>query len=97
MRVEQARAATYAAAAILDDSRAGDAVRAASTAKLLASEAGIANGRTAVQVLGGMGFTWEMLPHYLLKRSWVLAGWFGTGDEHALRLADALAAEVTAR
>ena len=65
VRVELARSATYAAAAIFDDERAGDAATAASTAKLLAGEAGIANGRTAVQVLGGMGFTWEMTPALL--------------------------------
>ena len=61
---------------------------------LLAGEAGIANGRTAVQVLGGMGFTWEMLPHYFLKRAWVLEQSFGTGDVHALALGDALGSEV---
>ena len=72
VRVELARSATYAAAAVFDDDRAGDVTTAASTAKLLAGEAGIANGRTAVQVLGGMGFTWQMAPHYFLKRAWVL-------------------------
>lgn len=108
VRTELARSAMYAAAAIFDDAsadersegamtRAGDVEKAASTAKLLAGEAGIANGRTAVQVLGGMGFTWEMLPHYFLKRAWVLEQAFGTGDSHALALADALAAEVSAR
>jgi alkylation response protein AidB-like acyl-CoA dehydrogenase len=90
VRTELARSATYAAAAILDDERAGDAAKAASTAKLLAGEAGIANGRSAVQVLGGMGFTWEMPPHYFLKRAWVLEQAFGTGDTHALALGDAL-------
>ena len=69
VRVEMARAATYAAAAIAAGRGDGDADLAASTAKHLAGEAGIANGRTAVQVLGGMGFTWEMLPHYFLKRA----------------------------
>jgi alkylation response protein AidB-like acyl-CoA dehydrogenase len=39
-----------------------------------------------VQVLGGMGFTWDMLPNHLLKRAWVLEHGFGPGDEHALRL-----------
>ena len=47
----------------------------------------LANGRTAVQVLGGMGFTWEMPPHYFLKRAWVLEESFGTADAHALALA----------
>ncbi|MBL7494702.1 acyl-CoA/acyl-ACP dehydrogenase, partial [Frankia sp. CNm7] len=95
VRVALARSATYAAAAMIDDPRAGDAVRAASAAKLLAGEAGIGNGRAAVQVLGGMGFTWEMLAHYFLKRAWVLEQGFGAGDGHALALAGALAAETT--
>jgi alkylation response protein AidB-like acyl-CoA dehydrogenase len=90
VRVELARSATYAAAAILDDDRGGDPATAASTAKLLAGEAAIANGRTAVQVLGGMGFTWEMTPHYFLKRAWVLDQSFGTADAHALALSAAL-------
>ena len=94
VRVELARSATYAAAAIFDDDRAGDATTAASTAKLLAGEAGLANGRTAVQVLGGMGFTWEMAPHYFLKRAWVLEESFGTGDRHALALSAALESDL---
>ena len=43
-----------------------------------------------------MGFTWEMVPHYYLKRAWVLEQSFGTGDEHALALSDALGTEVAA-
>ena len=70
--------------------------RAASTAKLLAGEAAMLNGRTAVQVLGGMGFTWEMPPHYFLKRAWVLEQRFGTGDAHALALSETLARDATA-
>jgi alkylation response protein AidB-like acyl-CoA dehydrogenase len=96
VRTELARSATYAAAAIYDDARAGDIVKAASTAKLLAGEAGLTNGRTAVQVLGGMGFTWETLPHYFLKRAWVLEQSFGTSDAHALALSDGLDAELHA-
>ncbi len=94
VRVELARNSTYAAAAILDDPTAGHAPSAASTAKLLASDAGITNARTAVQVLGGMGFTWEMLPHYFLKRAWVLEQSFGTSDAHAAALGETLAADA---
>lgn len=90
VRVELARSSTYAAAAIRDDERGGDAQHAASAAKLLAGQAGIDNGRAAVQILGGMGFTWEMLPHYFLKRAWVLEQSFGTAEFHALALGDAL-------
>ncbi|MGF7234999.1 MAG: acyl-CoA dehydrogenase family protein [Frankia sp.] len=103
VRLELARAAMYAAAAIAarpraDDAErvadadlAGDAERAAGAAKLLAGEAGVANGRAAVQVLGGMGFTWDMLPHYFLKRAWVLENAFGATSDHAARLAASVA------
>ena len=97
VRVELARAATYAAAAIVADPRTGDAHRAAGTAKLLAGEAGVANGRTAVQVLGGMGFTWDMLPHYFLKRAWVLEQCFGTAASHAASIGSAIGFEVASR
>ena len=94
VRVELARSSTYAAAAILDDERGGDAARAAGAAKLLAGQAGIDNGRAAVQILGGMGFTWDMLPHYFLRRAWVLEQSFGTAESHALALGDALGAAL---
>ena len=100
VRTELARGAVYAAAAVSSARReygSAEMEKSASSAKLLAGEAGLANGRTAVQVLGGMGFTWEMLPHYFLKRAWVLDQSFGTGDFHALALGDALGAEVAAR
>ena len=64
MRTEVARAAVYAAGAHLD---AADEIpgvdRAVSVAKALAGEAAIANGKTATQVHGGMGFTWEVDVH----------------------------------
>jgi alkylation response protein AidB-like acyl-CoA dehydrogenase len=95
VRVELARAATYAAAATVADPRAGDPSRAAASAKLLAGDAGVVNGRTAVQVLGGMGFTWDMLPHRFLKRAWVLEHQFGTSSTHATALGAAVGADAT--
>jgi alkylation response protein AidB-like acyl-CoA dehydrogenase len=94
VRVELARSATYAAAAIGADAHhdVDEVANAAGIAKLLAGEAGIANGRAAVQVLGGMGFTWEMLPHYFLKRAWLLEELFGTADTHAFALSEQVAA-----
>ena len=85
-----AQSSTYAAAAVLDDPRADDPGRSAASAKLLAAEAAIDGAGTAIQVLGGMGFTWEMLPHYLLKRAWVLEASFGSADDHALLLGSTL-------
>ncbi len=90
VRAELARAAVYAAAVTIDDPEVGDPARTAATAKLLADEAATLNAKTAIQVHGGMGFTWEMPLHLYLKRAWLLATTFGTADAHALALADAV-------
>ena len=73
----------HAAACVLDDPGVGPLVRSVSGAKLLAGEAAVLNGRTATQVFGGMGFTWEVDVHLYLKRGWVLDTEFGSGDAHA--------------
>ena len=87
-RVEIARAAVYAAAVTVDDPEVGDLARRVSSAKLLADEAAVGNGRTGVQVHGGMGFTWEVDAHLPLRRAWVYATHFGTVDDHAELLAE---------
>ena len=81
VRGEVARAAVYAAACLLDE-EAGTAARATAGAKLLANEAAGANAKAAIQVHGGMGYTWEMPLHLYLKRAAVLAARFGTTHEH---------------
>jgi alkylation response protein AidB-like acyl-CoA dehydrogenase len=90
VRTELARAAVHFAAVALDDPLGHDTRRAVSGAKLLADEAATANGRAAIQVHGGMGFTWEVPVHFFLKRAWVHATEFGTADEHAEDLAQLL-------
>jgi alkylation response protein AidB-like acyl-CoA dehydrogenase len=90
VRTELARAALHSAAVMLDDPQAGDAARAISGAKVLADEAATINGRGCIQVYGGMGFTWEVPVHFLLKRAWLQATEFGTADEHAEDLAELL-------
>ncbi len=59
---------------------------------MLAGDAAVLNAKTAFQVHGGMGFTWEVDVHLYLKRAWVLDRQFGTADRHALLLANALSA-----
>ncbi len=90
VRTEVARASVHAAACTLDDSDVGDVTRAVAGAKLLAGEAAITNGKTATQVHGGMGFTWEVDVHLYLKRAWVLDTVLGSVDDHA----DAVAATL---
>jgi alkylation response protein AidB-like acyl-CoA dehydrogenase len=82
-RLEVARAAAYAGAAILDDPGAGDPARAVSAAKVVAGETALKNCRASIQVHGGMGFTWEVDAHLYLKRAWVLDTVFGSVAEHA--------------
>jgi alkylation response protein AidB-like acyl-CoA dehydrogenase len=87
VRTELARAAVHSAAVMLDDPEVGNAARAVAGAKLLADEAATTNGRSCIQVHGGMGFTWEVPVHFFVKRAWLHATEFGTADEHAEDLA----------
>ena len=90
VRAELARAAVHAAAVTVDDPEVGDVDRAVASAKLLADDAATGNGRACVQVHGGMGFTWEVVVHFFLKRAWVHATEFGSSDDHAEALAELL-------
>jgi alkylation response protein AidB-like acyl-CoA dehydrogenase len=88
VKQEVARAAVYAAGCAVDDPEIGDPVRAVASARVVAGDAAMHNSRKCVQIYGGMGFTWEMPPHYYLKRTWVLENAFGTGEDAAEIVAD---------
>ncbi len=92
VRSELARGAVYAAGVTLDDPAVGSVERAAAAAKVTAGEAAIGNAKTCVQVHGGMGYTWEIDAHLLLKRAYVLEPAFGGRDDWADRMAGLLAA-----
>jgi len=83
VKQEMARAAVYAAGCTYDDPGIGDPVRAIASARVVAGEAAMHNARKCVQIYGGMGFTWEMPPHYYLKRTFVLENAVGTGESAA--------------
>jgi alkylation response protein AidB-like acyl-CoA dehydrogenase len=90
VRTEVARVAVHAAACTIDEPGVGDVERAVAGAKLLAGETAITNGRSALQVHGGMGFTWEIDVHLYLKRAWVLDTVFGSTGSHARAVAATL-------
>jgi alkylation response protein AidB-like acyl-CoA dehydrogenase len=92
VRAEVARCSVQAAAVTADQPDVGDPAVAAAGAKLLADEAAVANGRSCIQVHGGMGFTWEVPAHLAYKRARVQATQFGTDDQLAESLAESLAA-----
>lgn len=95
-RAELARAAVHSAAVLLEDEAAGydgadlPTAAAVATAKLLADEAAVANARSAIQVHGGMGCTWEMGLHFYLKRAWALSLAYGRAADHADLIAESL-------
>ncbi|MFL5821007.1 MAG: acyl-CoA dehydrogenase family protein [Solirubrobacteraceae bacterium] len=86
LEVEGARSTTYYAAWALDHEPESGAL-AASMAKAYASEAGWRVTASALQVHGGIGFTWEHDLHFFLKRAEANAHAFGEPRGHRARVA----------
>ena len=83
---EEARSLTYYAAWTAD-AEPESLANAAAMAKARASEAAWAVTNAALQVHGGIGFTWEHDLHFLLKRARMGAALYGTAGEHRERVA----------
>jgi alkylation response protein AidB-like acyl-CoA dehydrogenase len=81
LEVENAHAATYYAAWALD-AGAEDQALAASVAKAYVSEAARKVCGDAIQVHGGIGFTWEYDLHLYVKRAKALEVMYGDADHH---------------
>lgn len=81
VEVESAHAATYYAAWALD-AGAEDAALAASVAKAYVGEAARRVCGEAIQVHGGIGFTWEYDLHLYFKRAKALEPMYGDADYH---------------
>jgi alkylation response protein AidB-like acyl-CoA dehydrogenase len=88
-------AALYAAAALDED--ASDAAEATTIAKTYASRAARAIVQNALQVFGGIGFTWEHDLHLFLRRVLACEQRFGDALFHERQLAAALAARAEDR
>jgi alkylation response protein AidB-like acyl-CoA dehydrogenase len=86
LEVEGARSAVYWAAWALDH-EPDTAPLAAACAKAYAGDAGRRVPRSALQVHGGIGFTWEHDLHLFLKRGEANAHSYGSGAEHRERIA----------
>ncbi|QES50362.1 acyl-CoA dehydrogenase [Streptomyces venezuelae] len=84
VRVEQARALAWDAVRAADDTpevRGTVAALAAGTAL----DAAWSAAKDCVQILGGIGFTWEHDAHIFLRRALVARQLLGAGDGHRLR------------
>jgi alkylation response protein AidB-like acyl-CoA dehydrogenase len=85
--VELGRAAGYYACWALDDAAPAEAHRAATLARAFAADAFPQVGATAIQVFGGIGFTWEHDIHLYYKRLLSVASALGTASDHLEELA----------
>jgi alkylation response protein AidB-like acyl-CoA dehydrogenase len=85
LEVEGARSLTYWAAWAIDH-EPETALKAASMAKAYASDAGFRVTASAIQVHGGIGFTWEHDLHFFLKRAKANAHAFGDARWHRDRV-----------
>jgi len=89
LKVEFARPAVYRAAwscATGADTRGRDA----SMAKALASDAAQKAARSALQVHGAIGYTWECDLQLFMKKAWALIPAWGSASFHRRRVADAV-------
>ncbi|WP_424213979.1 acyl-CoA dehydrogenase [Streptomyces sp. BI20] len=87
VRLEQARALTWDAAEAGQDRALAPETRALVTALAAGVALDAAHGcaKDAIQILGGIGFTWEHDAHIYLRRALVARQLLGTGDTHRLR------------
>ena len=86
--LELGRAAGYYACWAADDAEPDEAHRAAVMAKAFASDAYAQLGGSAIQVFGGIGFTWEHDIHLYYKRLLSLSASLGNSSEHLAELAN---------
>jgi alkylation response protein AidB-like acyl-CoA dehydrogenase len=89
VELEGARSLTYWAGwAVANET--DEAADAAAAAKAYAAEAAIAACERAIQVHGGIGFTWEHPLHRFYKRALGIQAMFGWPSEHRARIAASL-------
>ncbi len=95
LQTEVARSAVYYAACVAQEALeggplAGELREAASVAKSYCSDAYFAIAGDALQLFGGVGFTWEYDVHLYFKRAKSSEHLLGNGTQHRERLASAL-------
>jgi alkylation response protein AidB-like acyl-CoA dehydrogenase len=84
--LEQARAAVWDAARAVDDRR--DTAFATGVAAVIAPDAAVQIARDCIQILGGIGFTWEHDAHLYLRRALTARAVLGPAKEFAASVAE---------
>jgi alkylation response protein AidB-like acyl-CoA dehydrogenase len=86
-RVELARAAAWDASRAIGDA-SDEGALAASAALSLALDAAFTNAKDCIQVLGGIGFTWEHDAHLYLKRAMAMRSLLGPAAAWRVRVCE---------
>jgi acyl-CoA dehydrogenase len=93
VRVEAARSAVYGAAAVAaSPSSTGAKVLECAVARALAADAFFYCAQEAIQLHGGVGFTWEYDPQLYFKRAQASSHWLGSAETLREQVAQALIA-----
>jgi len=90
VRAEQARAVAWDAARALDEAPSAERDQAVAVAVAVAVEAAVDNAKACIQVLGGIGFTWEHEAHRLYKRALAIESFGASGTRLRAEVAAAL-------
>ncbi|WP_127817777.1 acyl-CoA dehydrogenase family protein [Microbacterium sp. CPCC 204701] len=92
--IELARSLAYRSAWAVETGVASEATHyvLARAAKAQAGSAAVFAAEQAIQVLGGIGMTWDHPIHRWLKRAMLLSAWEGDAARHRVEIADALIA-----
>ncbi|HQW19424.1 MAG TPA: acyl-CoA dehydrogenase family protein [Rhodocyclaceae bacterium] len=91
VRIEATRSAIYGAATVAaNPALAADFLLEAAGAKALASDTFFHCAGEAIQLHGGVGFTWEYDPQLYFKRAQAGTHWLGSADTLRERIATAL-------
>ncbi|MEV7520653.1 acyl-CoA dehydrogenase family protein [Streptomyces sp. NPDC091371] len=85
VRLEQARALAWDAANAMDEPDAQVRSLVAALAAGSALDAAYSCAKDCIQILGGIGFTWEHDAHVYLRRAVVARQLLGPGDGHRIR------------
>jgi alkylation response protein AidB-like acyl-CoA dehydrogenase len=88
VRAEQARATAWDAARALDEPASPERDLAASVAVAVAVDAAVDNAKSCIQILGGIGYTWEHDAHVVLRRALSLRALVGDPATWRARAAD---------
>ena len=87
--LEFARPVIYRAAAAISQKEANASLSVAH-AKIAAIDVAILAAETAIQIHGGMGYTFEVDLHLWMKRAWAISGLWGDRNYHARIIDQAL-------